>query len=92
MYNPLFAHVLQQYDSRNNISLTIPDNQAICLADFLAPGWDVECTANTSEYRLMALDEFDDLAECYGGEPNVNRSSQRQLTYSTNVTLDVERV
>lgn len=92
MYNPLFAHVLQQYDSRDNISLTIPSCQGTCLADILAPGWDIECTTNTSEYRLMALDEFDDWQNTIRENKTWTGPSQRQPMYSTNVTFDRDSV
>ena len=60
LYNPVFADVLQQYNTRQ--PMTLPDFgcKGTCEFDVVAAGWDVQCTRWTSPFRLMSVSEYEE--------------------------------
>lgn len=53
LYSPLFAEIVQQYQSREPITLYGFSCNGSCRAGIVATGWDVACTESSANYRLM---------------------------------------
>jgi hypothetical protein len=87
LYSPPFAQTVQQYNSQDDIILSSFGCQGSCVTDIVAAAWDIECSKNASDYKLMSPAES---AQEFGTH-EANRSwtgtPDHQVMFSTNVTF-----
>lgn len=88
LYHPLFAQILRQYEARDDITLQDFECHGTCTTDLVASGWDIECTSNTTEYRLTDEDEYD-LRENSTPSRTWTGTPSSQMMFSTEVVYQM---
>jgi hypothetical protein len=82
LYTPSFAQIVQQYNARQDIVLPEFGCQGTCVTDIVAAGWDIECSTNASDYRLMSEIEY----ASYLGNQSWTGTPAEQIMFATKVT------
>ncbi|KAF2168364.1 hypothetical protein M409DRAFT_53054 [Zasmidium cellare ATCC 36951] len=89
LYNPDFAQVVQQYNSRQDINIANSTCKGRCSTEIVAPGWDVTCTSGTLPFRLPDYYEMNNYTSLAlnNQTDQYHGPADTQTMFETNITL-----
>lgn len=90
LLNPLFSRVLQQYNTRQPITLPDFGCRGKCNFELVAPGWDIDCDSWHSTYRLASTYDWEQWDQSMADNVTYDGPPLSQTMFGTNVTYNFD--